>query len=744
MVGTTGNDGRGLTPPTDGEVIGACPLDCPDGCSWIVTVEDGRAVSLRGNPDHPFTRGGLCKKVNPWLDYAAEPGRLLYPLRRTAPKGPTPDGSAPEDVFERITWDEALGEIAERFRAIIDRSGPAAIWPFAGTGNVGLLQGGGLPSGSRLWNHLGVSGSQITICSISGHVGLGYSTGTATGFDPEDLPSAGTVLIWGSNTLVSNRHLWPFVEEASAAGAPVIVVDPVRTRTAARADHHIAPRVGTDGALALGLCRALIDLDAVDHRFLDDRTDGYELFRESIEEWTPDRTAQVCGIEAAQVTWLAETVAARSPLAIKLGQGMQRHAQGGQTSRIISCIPALLGSYGQVGGGLVYSTAGPYGFNTALAGGAALGARPRWLATTNLAANLVFDSASNSASHRQSETGSSSPAPPVLEPPVEALFVYGANPMVSNPDIESVRSGLSRPDLFTVAVDIVHTETTDYADIVLPSTMQHEQFEVNDSFSHLYVNLNQPAVEPPGECLPHTEIFRRLAAAMDLSEPALYADDLELARALLDTPAFAEAGITVESLQKTGWARLPNTDRPYVPFARSFPTPSGRFEFASQKAEQENQGLVPYYRPPDEAGGGKRPVDAVDGPGRKNGSVGGGYDLVAAASDWHINSVFAGTAKTLSRTGRPSVVVHPDDAARDGLVAGGRVLVSNGRGGFEAELTVTDTVRPGVAMTTKGWWGMGVNATVAERDSDMGRGAVYHDNVVSISAVSATTVEVLG
>ena len=682
----------------DGDVIGACPLDCPDGCSWVVTVENGKAVKLRGNAEHPFTKGGLCKKVNPWLDYASEPGRLLYPLRRVAPKG---SGLAVDQAYEQISWDVALGEIAARFNQIIKTTGPAAIWPFPGTGNVGLVQGGGLPSGSRLWNHLGVSGAEITICSVSGHVGLGYSVGTATGFDPEDIVSAGTIVIWGSNTLVSNQHLWPFIEQAREAGAPVVVIDPARTRTAARADHHVAPRVGTDGALALGLCRALIAAGAVDDGFVAEQTVGFDRFAQSVEPWTPEHTADVCGLSAHAVVELAELIAAKAPLAIKLGQGMQRHASGGQTARAISCIPALLGSFDHVGGGLVYSTMGPYRFNTAAAGGADLGERPRSLATTNLAANLNE----------------------LDDPPIEALFIYGANPLVSNPDVEAVRTGLSRPDLFTVAVDVFHTETTDYADIVLPSTMQHEQFEINDSFSHLYVHANRPAVAPPGECLAHTEIFRRLARAMGLTEPALQATDMELAAALFDSPAYRDANITVESLLVDGWARLPDTERPYRPFRSGFPTPSGRFEFASEKAERESHGLVPDYRPPLEAGASNSAT---------------GYDLVAAASDWHINSVFAGTDKTLSRTGPPLVTISAEDAARDGLVAGAQVEVANERGSFVAELSIGPLARQGVAVTTKGWWRMGVNATVAERDSDMGRGAVYHDNRVFIRAVGAT------
>ncbi len=683
-------------------VLGSCPLDCPDGCSWVVTVSpEGAATRLRGNPDHPFTAGGLCKKVNPWLKMAEDPSRLLQPMRRIAPKG---HASADRfDDFEPISWDDAMAQIADRFNTIIASSGPAAIWPFAGTGNVGFVQGGALPVGSRLWNHLGVSKHFLTICSVSGHVGLSYSVGTGTGMDPEDVVHAGSVLIWGSNTLVANQHWWPFVERAGDAGAPIVVIDPIRTRTAARADLHIAPRPGTDGALALGLCRALIEADAVDLDFVETYTAGYDEFSRSLDEWSPERVSEVCGVPIQQLDELVDLLRNpnRRPLAVKLGQGMQRHAYGGQTSRIISCLPALTGSYPMdgrpPGGGLVYSTHAPYKMNTQLASGRHLGERPRALAMTNLAANLLE----------------------LQDPPVEALFVHGANPVVSNPDVERVREGLSRSDLFCVVAEIYLTETTDYADIVLPSTMQHEQWEVNDSFAHMYLNLNQPAVEPPGQCLAHTEMFRRLAHAMDLDEPELFASDEELVAALIDTDEYRAAGVTLESWKETGWVRAPAAGSPYQPFNDGFPTGSGRFEFASERAENEGHGRLPNYRPPAEAASGD--ADA--------------YDLVAIGSDWHINSVFAGTQVVTQRTEAPSISLHPDDARRDGIADGDRITVFNDRGSFDAVATVDERARPGVAATTKGWWGMGLNNTVAERDSDMGRGAVFHDNRVQIRPV---------
>ncbi|MEM7338891.1 MAG: molybdopterin-dependent oxidoreductase [Actinomycetota bacterium] len=666
-------------------VRGSCPLDCPDACSWVVTVDDtGTATRLRGHPDHPFTRGGLCPKVNPWLRYASDPGRLTTPLRRVGAKG--------EGRFEPVSWDEALAEAADHITAARARWGGAAIWPFAGTGNVGFVQGGASPSGARLWRTLGASGHDITICSVSGHVGLAQTLGVSATFDPEEVGQAGAVVLWGTNTLVANRHFWPFVEQAQQAGAPLIVVDPIRTRTADRADLHLAPRPGTDGALALGLCRALVALGAADEQFLADRTSGWAAFAEVIEPWTPARTAEVTGVAEGEVLAAAEILATQGPMAIKLGQGMQRHAHGGQTARIVSCLPAITGAYGPAGAGLVYSTSGWYG----LADPVADHEPPRRLAMTNLAENLLT----------------------LDDPPVGVLWVSGANPVVSNPDTSAVRQGLARDDLFTVAVELYQTETTTYADLVLPSTMQHEQVEINDSFAHLYLNWNEPAVEPPGECLPHTEIYRRLARRLGLSEPDLYLDDHALAAALIDTPAFREAGISVERLRADGSVRLPGTAQPFTPVATTFPTPSGRFEFVSATADELGYGIMPDYRAPIEVG-------HVLGPGT--------YALVASASEAHINSTFAGTAAVTERRGRPDVVVHPTDAARDGLVAGAMVRVSSERGSFEATLALDDGIRPGVVFTTKGWWAMGVNQVVAERDSDMGRGAVYHDTRVTIS-----------
>ena len=682
------------------EVIGACPLDCPDACSWIVTLEDDVPVKLRGNPNHPFSRGTLCVKVNPYLKYSAHPERLLYPMRRVGKKG--------EGRFERICWEDALGEIAERLQSTIDNYGGEAIWPYGGSGTMGFIQGlNGV--GRRFFHLLGASHHDPTICSISGHVGIGYTTGSAAGMDPEDMVHSGLMVLWGTNTLVSNRHLWPFVSRARKRGSPLIVIDPVQTKTALRADLHIAPRPGTDGALALGVMACLVKMGATDDEYLAIQTLGWDEFRDHmLVDFSPERTAEICGLDVAEVVNFAELIATHRPLSIRMLMGMQRHLGGGQAARAISCLPAVTGDYQRLGGGLCYSTGPAYKFNLDALWGVDLQQRKtRSLAMTRLGHGLLE----------------------LDNPPIKALFMWAANPVVSNPDQNRIRQGLAREDLFTVLIENFQTDTADYADILLPSTMQLEHADMHDSFSHLYINWNEPVVAAPGECLPHTEIFRRLARKMGLTEPALYASDEALARAALASDHPAMQGITLEKLKEKGWMRL-NWPTPYQPFLERFFTPSGKFEFRSERGEEDGVGLYPHFTPPAEAvspAGTESPVEANS------------FALLSPANNFLLNSMFANSPDH-ARAGDPVVTIHPDDATRQGLADDTQVRVYNERGTFRAQLRVRAEVRLGVALTSKGLWAKhhgsnGVNATTAERDSDMGRGAIFHDNRVWIEKI---------
>jgi anaerobic selenocysteine-containing dehydrogenase len=679
------------------EILGVCPLDCPDTCSWVVTVRDGEAVALRGDRRHPYTRGALCAKVNRFLEHSRQPDRLLYPMRRVGAKG--------EGRFERITWDVALGEIASRWRAIIASDGPQAIWPYYGTGSLGMLQGLA-GCGRRLWNALGTSQIHLSICMSAGGVGTGLTLGdNRVGMDPEGIADARLVILWGANPLVTHHHLWKYVEAARAKGAHVVVIDPIRSRTADRADEHLAPQPGTDAALALGLLHVVVQGGAEDREFIDLHTVGWEAFRDRILKYPPDRVAAITGLPVDRIEALGARLAATRPTAIRIGPGMQRHAGGGMAVRTITCIPGVTGDWRYAGGGAVYDTRGFFRGNWAKLWRDDL--RPpgtRIIPMTRLGEALLERT----------------------DPPVQSLLVYDANPAASVPDQNKVRQALAREDLFTVVIEHFQTDTADYADILLPATMQTEHADLHIAYGHFYVAWNEPAVAPPGQCLPNSEIFRRLARALGVAEPSVYDTDEDLARAVLDSEDLRRSGITLRKLKASGWMRM-TPPAPFAPFADGFPTPSGRLEFFSGRAAALGLDPLPAYTPPAEAG-------------LRDAALARRYPiaLVAPAGPYFLNTEFSNHPALRDKAGPQRVVLHPEDAAARGLAAGDEVRVYNDRGEFRARLDVSDRVRPGLATGSKGHWpklspgGRNIAATVAERDADMGYGAVYHDNRVEV------------
>ena len=548
-------------------VRGACALDCPDTCSWIVTVKGGEPVSLRGDPAHPFTRGSLCNKVEDYLAYARSPDRLLFPLRRVGPKG--------SGEFTRISWDEALDRIAAGLGEVIATHGAEAIWPFLGTGSMGLLQGI-YGAGRRLWNVLGTSRHVVTICTIAGGFGTGYTLGdNRVGMDPETLRLSKLVVLWGANVLSTNPHLWRSVLEARRNGAEVVTIDPIRTRTAAASNWHLAPIPGTDAALALSLLHVVLAEGGEDQEFIDRATVGWEAFRKRILEFPPSRAADITGLPEESIAHLGQRLAENRPTGIRIGIGLQRHGGGGMAVRTITCIPGVTGDWRYAGGGVSYDTRGFYGLNWAALWRDDLRPRPtRELHMTRLGEGLL-------------ETDG---------PPVKALFVYASNPAASVPHQTKVRRGLARDDLFTVVVEHFLTDTARYADIVLPATMQIEHRDLLIAYGHLYLAWNEPAAPPPGECLPTTEIFRRLARRMGLEAAPLYDSDETMARQVLDSGHPSLCGITLEELRARGWMRLRYPD-PFVPFATGFPTPSGKLELVSERMAQAGLDPVAGYTP---------------------------------------------------------------------------------------------------------------------------------------------------
>ncbi|HTY80670.1 MAG TPA: molybdopterin-dependent oxidoreductase [Candidatus Bathyarchaeia archaeon] len=684
-------------------VHGVCPLDCPDTCSWVVTVKDGRAVKLLGNREHPYTRGALCEKVNRYLEHTRQPDRLLWPMRRTGKKG--------EGRFARISWDEALGETAARWRAIIERDGPQAIWPYYGTGTLGMIQGLA-GAGRRLWNVLGTTQHHLSICMSAGGFATGYTLGdNRIGMDPEGIAEAALVILWGANPLVTHHHIWKFVEAARTKGGHVVVIDPVRTRSADQADEHLAPRPGTDAALALGLLHVVVARGAEDREFIEAHTLGWDAFRARIEAYSPARVAEITGLPVDRIEALGERLATARPTAIRIGPGMQRHAGGGMAVRAITCIPGVTGDWRYPGGGAAYDTRSFFKGNWPALWRDDL--RPpgtRVLTMTRLAEALLTP----------------------RDQPVHALLVYGSNPAASAPDQGRVRQGLAREDLFTVVIDHFQTDTADFADLLLPATMQTEHADLHHAYGHVYLAWNAPAVAAPGECLSNSEIFRRLARALRVTEPCVYDSDEDLARAVLDGDELRLAGITLETLAERGWMRL-GEPQPWAPLAKGFPSPSGRLEFYSERAAAAGLDPLPTYTPPYEA------VAADADLGRRFPLA-----LIAPAGPYFLNTEFSNLPALRDKAGPQRVLLHADDAAPRELSDGDVARVFNARGEYLARVEISDRVPPGIVGGAKGHWpklnpgGTSIAATVMEKDADMGRGAVFHDNRVEVERASVT------
>jgi anaerobic selenocysteine-containing dehydrogenase len=483
-----------------------------------------------------------------------------------------PKGSG---AFTRISWEEALDGIAERFADVIATHGPEAIWPFLGSGSMGLLQGV-YGAGRRLWNVLGTSRHLMTICTIAGGFGTGYTLGdNRVGMDPETLRRSRLVVLWGANVLTTNPHLWRSIAEARANGAKLVVIDPIRTRTAAQSDWHLAPIPGSDAALALGLLHVVLSEGKEDAAFIDGHTLGWPAFRQRILEFPPPRVAAITGLPAESIVALGQELAATRPTGIRIGIGIQRHAGGGMAVRTITCIPGVTGDWRHPGGGVCYDTRGFFGLNWPALWRDDLRTRPaRALQMTRLGEGLLD----------------------LDDPPVQALLVYASNPMASVPHQNKVRRGLAREDLFTVVVEHFMTDTARFADIVLPATMQTEHRDLLIAYGHMYLAWNEPAAAPPGECLPTTEIFRRLARKMGLDAAPLYDSDETMARQVLDSGHPSLGGITLEELKARGWMRL-RYPEPFVPFAKAFPSPSGKLEFVSERMAQAGLDPVAGYTP---------------------------------------------------------------------------------------------------------------------------------------------------
>ena len=670
-------------------VRAACPHDCPDTCALRVTVDEGRVIKVQGDPDHPPTHGALCTKVSRYAERTHHPERVLRPLKRVGPKG--------SGRFEPVSWEAAIAEIAARLKGIAARA-PEAIVPYSYAGTMGLLQGESMDR--RFFHRLGASLLDRTICASAGGEALTATYGGKVGMHLAHYAESKLILIWGSNSIASNLHFWTFAQQAKRNGAKLICIDPRKTETADKCHQHIALLPGTDGALALGLMRELIVNDWLDHDYIARHTEGWPGLRERAMAWTPERTAEVCGIGADEVRQLARDYGTTRPAAIRLNYGMQRVHGGGSAVRLVAILPCLIGAWRDAAGGMLLSASGwfkRFRNEAALQRPDLLAGRtPRTINMVTIGDDLLRESS------------------PGFGPKIEALIVYNSNPVAVAPESPKVVKGFARDDLFTVVLEQFLTDTADHADIVLPATTQLEHLDVHTSYGHTYALINQPAIAPLGEAKPNTQVFRELAAAMGFDEPCFRDDDETLART-----AFT-AELDFEALRRDGWVKLPVAEAPFA--EGGFLTPSGKCRMAAP-------GLgLPDFVPNHESAlstpalAQRYPLAMISPPARN-----------------FLNSSFVNVKSLRDIEAEPLVEIHEADALPRGIADGSIVRLFNDRGSYRCKAKLSTRARPGVVNALGIWWrklgldGHNVNELTHQRLTDIGRAPSFYDCLVEVA-----------
>ncbi len=672
----------------------ACPHDCPDTCALQVSIRDGKIADVRGHPDHPPTAGSLCTKVARYPERLYSPDRLLHPMRRVGPKG--------SGQFTRISWGEALGEVAEHLSEIAARD-PQRILPYSYAGTMGQVQG---EFPERFFHALGASLLDRTICASAGSEALKATFGASVGLDVERFVDAKLIVIWGSNSITSNLHFWALAQAAKRQGARLWCIDPLRTATAQRCDRHLAILPGTDGALVLALIRELAKRGALDRQFMAEHVLGGDDLIARSEPWTLARAAAECGVELTEMLDLVEDLATIRPAAVRLNYGMQRVAGGGNAVRLVASLVSLLGLWRDAAGGMLLSSSGHFPMNNhALTRPDLLPNAPRTLNMAALGDALLH-----------------------ADPPVEALVVYNSNPAAIAPDSTKVLAGLRRNDLFTVVLEHFVTDTADYADILLPATMQFEHYDLHKSYGHRYLLANGPVVAPLGECRSNSQIFRDLASVMRLTEPALYDADRQVAEAAVDWTHPSLGGLTLAELEQRGWFKLLVDDAALQ--CGKFPTPSGKVEVASARLAAQGLDPLPDYVP-NHGSEGRNPALAQQFP----------LWCLSPPERHFLNSSFVTTASLRALVGEPRCLLHAQDAAARGLQEGEMVEIYNENGATQARARLDGTARQGVVAVLGVWWhkltpgGRNINAVTNQTLTDLGRAPTFYDCRVEVRKI---------
>lgn len=691
-------------------VYGACPHDCPDACGVLITVEDGRATRIQGDPTHPVTRGFLCAKVTKYLDRVYSPDRVLYPMRRTKPKGQQGKGDATD--FARVSWDEALGEISARLQKIADESGPESILPYSYGGTLGQLNYSGMAS--RFFHRLGASQLNRTICATAGGDALLTVLGRKVGTEPEQFRNSKYIIAWGANIHGNNIHLWPFIEEARRQGAKLVVIDPYKTRTARCADWYLPINPGTDVALALAMMHVIINENLYDADYVSRHTLGFEELRQRVQEYPPERVSQWTGLAAKDIEKLAREYATTRPAVVRVNYGVQRSQNGGMAVRAIAMLPCITGSWKEAGGGLQLSTSGSFPLNKQSV------ERPDLMLKSPLkrAARMV----------NMSELGKA--LTQLNDPPVKAVFVYNSNPASVAPNHNDVIKGFLRPGLFTVVHEQFFTDTADYADIVLPATTFFEHKELQTAYGHMHLQISNQAIAPLGECKSNTDLFRELAHRMGFTDECFNETVNEMIDGAL-SPANQKGwleGITRERLEKEGHIRLKVGEGPFLPFAQGgFPTPSGKAELYSRSLEAQGLDPIASFVAPEES--------RHTGLARRH-----PLELLSRKADNFLNTTFANVG-SLQPMEQPDLLeMTSEDASGRGIREGDWVRVFNDRGEVRLRAHVNGSVQQGVVAARLGWAklapdGKSINALTSEILTDIGAGPSLYSCLVEVERI---------
>lgn len=696
---------------------GGCPHDCPDTCSMVYHVKDEKLVAVKGNADHPMTRGGLCVKLNDYEKRHYHPDRLLYPMKRVGPKG--------TKQFERISWDEALDTIVDKWQLIIKEHGAQAIMPNSYLGNQGLVHG--LNGGDAFFARLGATVTERTFCGEGSCTAWLLTVGPTAGVDPESFIHAKFIIIWACNSVSTNLHHWHIIKEAQKNGSKVVVIDAYASKTAKEADWHICPKPGTDGALAMAMMNVIIGEGLVDQDYVDNYTVGFTELAEKAKERTPEWAEEITGIPANDIRKLAREYATTQPSAIRIGVALEKSWGGGQAIRAVTSLPALTGAWRHVGGGILQFPVWehPYRFDVIC--------RPDLIPKGTQVVNNL-------------QLGRVLTGEQALKVPIKSMMCWNTNPVTQATESEKIIEGLSREDLFLVSAEHFISDTAAYADILLPSSMGAEQEDIILSWGHLYLTYNTKCIESPGEAIPNNEIFRRLAKRLGFEEENFKWNDTECLEHYVDWSSPACDGIDLNYLKEHGYFRLNvGTKDNRAPHKEgNFPTPSGKCEFRVVGAKNfvagpfrqmyedfqpgEDIPELPDYVPSKETAS-ANPELAKKYP----------LNILAPKSHGFINSSYANFESKIKGQGEQFVMIHPADAMDRGLVDGGRAKVLNDRGSFEALAKVTTDVNKGIVVTTLGYWrqlnnGV-VNSVSSNAFGDMGHSPTSHDCLVEVVAL---------